>query len=552
MSTPASLLHSAVPASGLPPSLNAVPDWKAEINARLREHRERRGEADASQGSARHNPATTGTAGSAASRVAARVAARYNNAPSYQDLLAASATAAAAAAQSAATAAVEAQAAAEAALVGWENHQAMVRQVTLQVALHAADEAERSAEADATSSSPARSGRDICADSFFTATSPALLATDAAPHAGAAVPSQFPGNVYASPRPVAAGVEHHTPLPERMAAPSRTATRSIMGERARSLVDAFAEAVVPAAQSLPAKLIEFPRELIAPRKQRPRLAEGPLSEQEPAGGRLRIFEVDTLLLAEDSAETRMRNETPSGAPGIYAAMEREPDHRLDDDQARDTSRRRAGFQADRYADAYADAAGRSPGTREATATRRATASESGWQSIRLGQHPQQDEPQPTSQPAGRRPEHGYEAEAAPPLHDLAPLTDRLMAALIDGAIVSVCFLISMLVFSLCTVHAPTGKAAVVAGLVVLGTLAAFYGWLFMSFGGGSTPGMRYAHIALCTFSDENPTRRSLRRRVPATALALLPLGLGVLWAILDEDKLGWHDRMTRTYQRSYK
>ena len=64
--------------------------------------------------------------------------------------------------------------------------------------------------------------------------------------------------------------------------------------------------------------------------------------------------------------------------------------------------------------------------------------------------------------------------------------------------------------------------------------------------------MRYARIAICTFADENPTRGELQSRVPATALALLPLGLGVFWAVLDEDRLGWHDRMTRTYQRSYK
>ena len=83
-------------------------------------------------------------------------------------------------------------------------------------------------------------------------------------------------------------------------------------------------------------------------------------------------------------------------------------------------------------------------------------------------------------------------------------------------------------------------------------MGVFYGWLFMTFGGGSTPGMRYARIALCTFDDANPTRKELQNRIPATALALLPLGLGLLWALLDEDRLGWHDRMTRTYQRSYR
>ena len=31
-----------------------------------------------------------------------------------------------------------------------------------------------------------------------------------------------------------------------------------------------------------------------------------------------------------------------------------------------------------------------------------------------------------------------------------------------------------------------------------------------------------------------------------------PLGMGLLWAVFDEDHLGWHDRISGTYQRSYK
>jgi hypothetical protein len=63
--------------------------------------------------------------------------------------------------------------------------------------------------------------------------------------------------------------------------------------------------------------------------------------------------------------------------------------------------------------------------------------------------------------------------------------------------------------------------------------------------------MRYARIALCTFSDENPTRSAMRRRTWALLLSACPLGMGFLWACLDDDRLGWHDRISRMYQRSY-
>ena len=62
--------------------------------------------------------------------------------------------------------------------------------------------------------------------------------------------------------------------------------------------------------------------------------------------------------------------------------------------------------------------------------------------------------------------------------------------------------------------------------------------------------MKYAHISLCTFEDENPTREQLRSRLVAMLLSVLPVGLGVAWAIFDDDHLTWHDRLSRTYQRS--
>jgi len=67
----------------------------------------------------------------------------------------------------------------------------------------------------------------------------------------------------------------------------------------------------------------------------------------------------------------------------------------------------------------------------------------------------------------------------------------------------------------------------------------------------ATPGMRYARIALCTFSDENPSRSAMRRRILAMLLAAIPMGIGFLWACLDDDGLGWHDRMSRMYPRGY-
>jgi hypothetical protein len=43
----------------------------------------------------------------------------------------------------------------------------------------------------------------------------------------------------------------------------------------------------------------------------------------------------------------------------------------------------------------------------------------------------------------------------------------------------------------------------------------------------------------------------MRKRIVAILIAASPLGIGLLWIFLDDDKLGWHDRISRMYQRAY-
>jgi uncharacterized RDD family membrane protein YckC len=244
------------------------------------------------------------------------------------------------------------------------------------------------------------------------------------------------------------------------------------------VVDPFEAVTVVPPQPLPAKLIEFPRELVATRKARPRLAEGPLRETDPGpeGSQLRIFEVEP--------------ETISKEPAVEPVL---PE----------------------------------------------------WHSIRLDAKPEEEFQAPKA----------VHEETYNHLFDLplkvASLEDRLMAGIVDTALVLAAFFVFVLVFVACTAHPPTGKAAIAGAGIALGVLFVLYQWLFFTYS-DATPGMRYAKLALCTFDDDNPTRRMMRNRVGALLLSALPMGLGFLWSFFDEDHLGWHDRITRTYQRSYR
>jgi uncharacterized RDD family membrane protein YckC len=90
------------------------------------------------------------------------------------------------------------------------------------------------------------------------------------------------------------------------------------------------------------------------------------------------------------------------------------------------------------------------------------------------------------------------------------------------------------------------ECGALAALVLVGLL---YQAFFLTLT-EATPGMKYARISLCSFDGQRPTRAQLRSRLGALLLSLLPLGLGIAWVLLDDDRLSWHDRLSQTYPRA--
>ncbi len=140
------------------------------------------------------------------------------------------------------------------------------------------------------------------------------------------------------------------------------------------------------------------------------------------------------------------------------------------------------------------------------------------------------------------------ASAAPAL-DPAPINLRMMAAVMDGTLtVGACVAAALvaavnahdLLLSPRQIEMGAGLAFVVMGLL--------YQALFCVLA-KNTPGMKYARISLCTFDDQFPTGAQRLGRLGALLLSLLPVGLGVAWAIFDEERLSWHDRLSGTYLR---
>ncbi len=430
--------------------------WKQEVNLRLAAHKSRRDPAAGNKSTPAESP--QGAADRAA-QAAARVAARYAQAPSYSQMLAEEARAAVRAAEAASQAAYNLQAAAESVLAGLEtagletaayaeHEQQPVLQPILQPSIQPSQQ-------------PApRQDSGTFFDTFL----------------GLERPFEQPEPAPSLPE---WKVRWEQELPTRTAAPPKQRNSRRAEQFAFDLEDwrepastyGEPETVEPA-QPIHANLIEFPREIIAPRKARPRIAEGPLAPEGGERGQLSIFEVDPGVISIEPA--------PAGTALEPAAP--------------------------------------------------------GWSRIRLEA---ESLPEPAAHVAATQRAHSIQ---------LAPLGMRVMSAMVDTAWIGAIFTAAALLISMNFDSQPSMKLMEFVGIAAFIVLAVLYKGFFFMFA-GTTPGMRYAGISLCTFDDQRPTREQMRRRIAAVLLSLLPVGLGLLWAIFDDDHLSWHDRISRTYQR---
>jgi uncharacterized RDD family membrane protein YckC len=129
---------------------------------------------------------------------------------------------------------------------------------------------------------------------------------------------------------------------------------------------------------------------------------------------------------------------------------------------------------------------------------------------------------------------------------VAPMMQRAFAAACDWGIVTAA---SIVFFVLCWKSMdglPSTKPAMAALMMVPLGLWAVYQFMFHLYA-GETPGMRFAHLRLCDFQREMPEWEQRKKRALYSTFSCVSIGVGYLWALVDEDTLCWHDRASRTY-----
>ena len=394
--------------------------------------------------------------GSRAAKAADRVARRFAQAPSYNELLATEARAAVEAAEAASIAAQQAHAKAQMVLAGIEaaseaeTHPDLFREPSVAEVVPFAP-VMREAPAREATVYETESQNETAADHFAIRWEPDFPTRNADPEDTHASHGE---NLFNAASEGWHGTEFEQPQAPEIA-------------------------VVEPAQPIFGNVIEFPRQIVATRKVRPRLAEGPLSSY-PGSAQLSIFEVDP------------------GAVSVQPEVQ-------------------------------------SPVTAQQVADW--TIPE--WSSIRLAPEPEPEyelleEPAPRPAPA--------------PEIELAGLSRRILASVVDATLVAGACLAAAALAANNASALPGLRSIEIGSLVALLLAGAAYKVLFFTLA-RATPGMRYARLALCTFDGGVPTRAQRYARLAALLLSILPVGLGFVWAIFDDQNLTWHDRITRTYLR---
>ena len=123
---------------------------------------------------------------------------------------------------------------------------------------------------------------------------------------------------------------------------------------------------------------------------------------------------------------------------------------------------------------------------------------------------------------------------------------RAMAAALDASIVvmalavfGVVFRLAGGVFVLNVKTAPMFMGAA-AGVVI------FYRLLWC-LANGDTVGQKWTRLRLVNFDGQTPTRSQRFYRTASGFLSLLAGGIGLLWGLVDEETLTWHDHISKTF-----
>ncbi|HWR17198.1 MAG TPA: RDD family protein [Terriglobales bacterium] len=135
---------------------------------------------------------------------------------------------------------------------------------------------------------------------------------------------------------------------------------------------------------------------------------------------------------------------------------------------------------------------------------------------------------------------------------VAPTVQRVSAEAVDTLLVLVASGLFAIILGQMNAQVLMQDKKTMLGLLVVIPAAfwAIYKYVFFVFA-GATPGMQMTRMHLVAFDGNFPSKNARRNRALSMLVSIFPFGLGLLWSFVDQERLCWHDRISRTYMTSH-
>ena len=129
---------------------------------------------------------------------------------------------------------------------------------------------------------------------------------------------------------------------------------------------------------------------------------------------------------------------------------------------------------------------------------------------------------------------------------VAPIALRVEAALIDGLITLLPAVAGLALFIYEGGHFSLSKHVLPFWMAAFLTVPVLYKLLW-TIAGRDSVGMSFAGLRLVDFDGYPPSSERRYQRMFGSFLSVLAAGTGLIWALVDEDALTWHDHISGTF-----
>ncbi len=133
---------------------------------------------------------------------------------------------------------------------------------------------------------------------------------------------------------------------------------------------------------------------------------------------------------------------------------------------------------------------------------------------------------------------------------VAPAAVRLHAATLDAIFLTIGIAAAGIPFYLMGGRFVPSAKAILPYAATLAALGLFY-HLFWCVLGRESAGMRCLGLRVLTFDGHPPTWQQRVGRLVLACFDVSAVGLGLVWALIDDEGLTWHDHLSKTFPTRY-